>query len=214
MKSSEPPRLATWLLEHLAQRSKNEGLAGDLVEEFRQGRSVGWYWRQVLGAIVVRFSNEMHAQGGAIGFALGWTCAAAVLWPHIWISSHLQLFFAWGTRHNGPESPIRVTAIEIAAMAVILWAALSLYLAIVRSFDLKRFTWGLFVGLLALVAGNVIRLVFSGLPHSHFHIAPDFPKTRWDHYVYEWGPWFGALLLSMWTARPSLASRNPNKIVA
>jgi hypothetical protein len=214
MKSSEPPRLATWLLEHLALGNKNVGLAGDLVEEFRQGRPVAWYWRQVIGAIVVSFSNELHAQGGAIGFAIVWTCAAAVLWPHVWTCSQLQFLIGWGTRHNWPESLIYVTAIEIATMAVILWVALSLYLAIMRSFDLKRFVWGLFVGLLAVVVGSVSRIFNSALPHLHFHYSPDFLETRWDHYLIEWGPWFGALLLSMWTARPSLARRNPNKIIA
>jgi hypothetical protein len=35
MKPSEPPALASWLLEHLALGKKNEALAGDLLEEFK-----------------------------------------------------------------------------------------------------------------------------------------------------------------------------------
>jgi hypothetical protein len=34
MKSSQPPVLATWMLEHLIPRSKGEILAGDLLEQF------------------------------------------------------------------------------------------------------------------------------------------------------------------------------------
>jgi hypothetical protein len=52
MKSSQPPVFATWLLKHLCPGQYSEALAGDLVEEYRRGRSESWYWRQVLVAIV------------------------------------------------------------------------------------------------------------------------------------------------------------------
>jgi hypothetical protein len=45
MRPSQPPIVATWVLAHFGNR--NEALAGDLVEEYRRGRSVAWYWRQV-----------------------------------------------------------------------------------------------------------------------------------------------------------------------
>jgi len=51
MKSSNPPRLAVWLLENYGPEVNQEALAGDLYENFSQGRSSGWYWRQVLSAI-------------------------------------------------------------------------------------------------------------------------------------------------------------------
>jgi hypothetical protein len=44
-------RLALWLLGHLAHR--NEPLAGDLVEQYRVGRSVSWLWSQLLIAIAM-----------------------------------------------------------------------------------------------------------------------------------------------------------------
>ena len=43
--------LALWLLGRLAHR--NEPLAGDLVEQYRTGRSVLWLWAQLLYAITV-----------------------------------------------------------------------------------------------------------------------------------------------------------------
>ena len=58
MKSSQPPAFATWLLKHLCSGQYTDALAGDLVEEYRRGRSESWYWRQVLVAIV------SHSQGG------------------------------------------------------------------------------------------------------------------------------------------------------
>lgn len=51
MKSADPPKLASWLLEHAGSRYRREALAGDLVEQYRAGRSDAWYWRQVLWAI-------------------------------------------------------------------------------------------------------------------------------------------------------------------
>jgi hypothetical protein len=46
-----PPRFADWLLDHLGYTGGNPALAGDLLEEFRNGRSRAWYWRQTLMVI-------------------------------------------------------------------------------------------------------------------------------------------------------------------
>ena len=46
-----PPRLAHWLLRHLVGRES--ALVGDLVEEYRAGRSSLWLWRQVLWTVAV-----------------------------------------------------------------------------------------------------------------------------------------------------------------
>lgn len=51
MKPRTPPAPATWLLRHFGPQFNAEALAGDLLEEFREGRSRAWYWRQVLAAI-------------------------------------------------------------------------------------------------------------------------------------------------------------------
>jgi hypothetical protein len=59
MRFSQPPVAATWLLKHLA--CENEALAGDLMEEYRKGRSTAWYWRQVLIAIAVGSANTIRA---------------------------------------------------------------------------------------------------------------------------------------------------------
>jgi hypothetical protein len=72
MKSSKPPALATWLVEHLIPGSRNEALAGDLLEQFGQGRSVAWYWRQVLVAILTGFLMEWRI--------LVWAAIVTVCW--------------------------------------------------------------------------------------------------------------------------------------
>lgn len=52
--------MATWLFEHIRFSSTDEALAGDLLEQFTQGRSAAWYWRQVLLAIAVGFGKEVR----------------------------------------------------------------------------------------------------------------------------------------------------------
>jgi hypothetical protein len=51
MTRSQPSSLILALLRFVA--SENEPLAGDLAEEWRRGRSGVWFWRQMLGALVV-----------------------------------------------------------------------------------------------------------------------------------------------------------------
>ena len=43
--------LALWLVGRLAHR--NEPLAGDLLEQFRTGRSIAWLWSQLLYAVAM-----------------------------------------------------------------------------------------------------------------------------------------------------------------
>lgn len=56
-----PPRLASRLLEWLAPG--NEALQGDLEEEFAQGRTAAWYWRQVLAAVASQGPLAVRARG-------------------------------------------------------------------------------------------------------------------------------------------------------
>ena len=53
MKTNQPPTVAKWLLRHLGSSTNNETILGDLDERYRQGRSVAWYWKQVLTAVIV-----------------------------------------------------------------------------------------------------------------------------------------------------------------
>ena len=183
--------------------SKNEALAGDLLEEFKRRRSVAWYWRQVLGAIFVGFSNELRAQWLRVGFAIAWTCAVSASWKHIDLSPPFQSLLGWGVGHDWPESLIYVMAIYIAATVAIVWVGLSLYLAIMRCFNLRRFSRGLLVGLLVIVVADVGGIFLSG------HIY-----RSWVVYIVWWLPLFLALLLSMWTARTSPKNGRATKIPA
>lgn len=66
MKTSQPPILATRMLQRLASGPHGDALAGDLIEQYREGRSTAWYWRQVLLAIVVCLAKDRTLGGLAI----------------------------------------------------------------------------------------------------------------------------------------------------
>ena len=66
MKASHPPILATKLLGHLASGPHGDALAGDLIEQYRHGRSAVWLWRQALLAIIVSFMKDRTLGGPAV----------------------------------------------------------------------------------------------------------------------------------------------------
>ena len=68
--SPHPPRLATWLLEQFSPGLKNAPLAGDLMEAFKQGRSSGWYWSQVVWAILIALPQLLRKQWGALAYCV------------------------------------------------------------------------------------------------------------------------------------------------
>ena len=66
MKASHPPILATKLLGQLVSGPHGDALAGDLIEQYRQGRSAVWFWRQALLAIIVSFTKDRTLGGPAV----------------------------------------------------------------------------------------------------------------------------------------------------
>lgn len=84
MNDRRPPELATWLLNRLGYTHHNAALAGDLLEEFRSGRSRAWYWRQTAMVIVNGVARNASVQQAylkavLVGFATQFLVAIA-LW--------------------------------------------------------------------------------------------------------------------------------------
>jgi hypothetical protein len=79
MKSLQPPSGPTWLLNRFGHG--NDALTGDLIEEYSQGRSVAWYWKQVLVAIIVDFGMEVRAHKllALRAIAVGWVALYVLL---------------------------------------------------------------------------------------------------------------------------------------
>lgn len=50
-----------FLLEHLASPYHRESLSGDLIEQYQSGRSMWWFWRQVLSAILAARMRDIAA---------------------------------------------------------------------------------------------------------------------------------------------------------
>ena len=88
MTITDPPRLATWLLQRFASGSRGESLVGDLLERYQQKRSRSWYWRQAVTAILVRTTSEVAAHKLLAVRAVAVGTLASVLFtvPVHWLS--------------------------------------------------------------------------------------------------------------------------------
>jgi hypothetical protein len=103
MNRTEPPPLATWMLEHLTTADRDEALAGDLLEEFRAGRSSGWYWRQVITTIVIGWTRSIFEHRIVLLFAAIWSLLSPaweltfirVFWESNFIGSVWRMPWPW-----------------------------------------------------------------------------------------------------------------------
>ena len=89
MRDQEPPRVATWLAQRLVSGPRGESLLGDLIEQYRQGRSGIWYWRQVLAAILVGTVHDLaaHKMLALRTLMVGWTLYYLFSFPVAWAGS-------------------------------------------------------------------------------------------------------------------------------
>jgi hypothetical protein len=88
MMATYPPRVATWLLERFVEGPRRESLVGDLLEQYSQGRSTAWYWRQVLTAIVASAARDIsaHKRLAVRAVAIGWLAYALLSLPVHWLA--------------------------------------------------------------------------------------------------------------------------------
>jgi hypothetical protein len=69
-----PPKLARWLLSHFGCSPNNDALVGDPDEQYQRGRSVIWYWLQILIAIPTSLGREVvaHKLRTLSALTVGW----------------------------------------------------------------------------------------------------------------------------------------------
>ena len=73
MSTRKPPAIAMWLLHRFGMGYHGESLAGDLIEQYQQGGSAYWCWKQVIVAVVVARVRFVRDAFGALGrTALRW----------------------------------------------------------------------------------------------------------------------------------------------
>jgi hypothetical protein len=149
------------MLKHLVLGNRNEALEGDLLEEFHQRRSASWYWRQVLRAMLLSYSNVLWT-----GWVVIWTVVFAVFWVYglyeitrLIAHSPVQVPFGNWIRRE-PVWPILFPEVMVAFIA----APLAVYLVLTRNLTLRAFTVGFGVG----AAGHVILLLLSSHRYPFF----------------------------------------------
>jgi hypothetical protein len=151
--------LATWMLEHLTFGSPNESLSGDLLEEFRSGRSAGWYWRQAVSAIAIRLSSESRAYALPLVFSAGWSIAYPAMLFFITRSRLTQTIVERMSAHDWPYSTSLhfVSASFPASMFV--WIGFGVYLTscnqVVRRLSALRILGSLSISLNVLFVGTI-----------------------------------------------------------
>jgi len=168
MKLAKPPAFASWLLGHLTSRTKNDALAGDLLEEFIHGRSASWYWRQVLRAILTSFLKELRSASFGLGFALLWSIGVALFWGRSFFPSQIQFLLReappWYIVFPWPWSTVVEVGFLSALSTVPIALGLSLYLLLLRRFTISRYFRGVSLAWVLLVA-RMLALPW-GLRHS------------------------------------------------
>ena len=158
MRQSDPPRAAAWMLRHLVPGERNDALAGDLLEEFRSGRSAAWYWCQVFASITIAYSHNIYANGSALLFAAFWTLLAPVCIP-LPSLTHFSLFerefwkldAIWNLPY--PWSNICNLGLTFLLMIAFVWIGLLIYLALESIIIARRISfWRLRRGMMRSAA--------------------------------------------------------------
>jgi hypothetical protein len=84
MSPRRPPALPDWLLDRSAFARQNPPLSGDLLEEFRSGRSAAWYWRQALAVIVTGLVRNARVNRRALMVSTVGSVAEICYWLALW----------------------------------------------------------------------------------------------------------------------------------
>jgi hypothetical protein len=142
MNRTEPPLLATWLLEHQTTGGRDEALAGDLREEFRAGRSSGWYWRQVITAIAIGWARSIFQHRLALLFAVIWSVLSPA-WELTFIRVYSQSGFVGPiVRIPWPWSTACFFGLSILQGLLFIWIGSLLYVALLvcarKTVDFRR----------------------------------------------------------------------------
>jgi len=162
MNRTDPPSMATWMLEHWTPGVRNDALEGDLLEEFRSGRSAHWYWRQVVAAVVIGCCAEILNRRALLIFAVLWSMMApAWMFYTDTVEAH-SIFMGRIWRIDWPWSTILASSLTLAIDPAFVWAGTLLYLFLHRgvrwNLSLRQFGRGFLRGVTAFVAVSAIIL--------------------------------------------------------
>ena len=177
---SHPPRLAIWWLRHAWPGSDNDALTGDLIERFREGKTRGWFWRQVFIAFIVSVLGEIRRHWPHFCYAIVGTPVTLFFWDARALR-HVPGWFHW----NELPWPWSQLAFELSRPAFLALAALPILaagLAIERSFR-----W------VSLLRTGLINLALMTLVHYSIE-----PWLLVHHPVGWWCMFFSTFLVAAW----------------
>jgi hypothetical protein len=172
MTPTHPPRLARWILEHLTTDEQKDALSGDLLEEFRCGRSRGWYWRQVATAVIVSMSRTLRINWFALAFSVLWVLPLPALEIYVLREMQLDRFFAQRWSYPWPYSTISDIAITIGWKLLYLWLGIAfcqvLSAIATRRTNVRQLVKGLSTSVAVYVATYLgIFACFLAFPHTY-----------------------------------------------
>ena len=168
MTRKRPRVLATLLLGHLGPRG--DSLSGDLVEEWRAGRSSVWYWRQVLGGIAFHFIEDVRGHwvialrsiliGLVILWSFGWLIALIEVMTEPWV--HRTLMYRFGITFMQFKVGFYLHIVNL------MWGSLIAGWVVARLHDRHRAT---------AILGLVLTLGVLAVSNERFSLSSG---TRWD----------------------------------
>jgi hypothetical protein len=200
------------MLEHLASGDHDEAVGGDLLEEFRWGRSDGWYWRQVLAACAVSWLKSLRVHRSLLTFAFLWSMLAPA-WKVL--SDRIQDFqifiHAWQILRGFWVLP--AFALWATLHATFLWAGMLIYVLshnkVGQSFREEKVRRAFFLAPLIFlpIIGAIFVLMnlysFPGLVNDRLATTPlgQIADLRMPADVLRI-PYFVALLCALWGVIP------------
>lgn len=141
MRAHRPPALATWLLERLGSDPRSEQIVGDLMEQYANGRTRAWYWRQVTAAILVSFVEQVssHKLLALRALLVGW--------------------LTWDFLREGTVMALRATvnpwSMRLPVLASLVWWTVGLFNCAVTGWIVGRFSRASRVPILLLFSFTV-----------------------------------------------------------
>jgi len=171
MTPQHPPRIARWVLEHLTTAEQRDALSGDLLEEFRGGRSRGWYRRQVATAVIVSTVRTLRINWFALAFSALWVLPLPAL--EIYVLRRMQLgFYAQIWRYPWPYSTVCDIALTIGWKLLYLWLGITfcqmLFAIATRPTSVRQLAKGLCASLAVYVASYLgMWACFLAFPHAY-----------------------------------------------
>lgn len=182
--SLDPPKLATRLMDQFSPILKNAALAGDLMEGFKQGRSSGWYWRQVFWAILIAMLNLFKKRWSYLAYAALCSGLISISWIFMLSlapSSALRTVFALYAKGYGmhwPWSLVYQIAFLTIFQAAIVASVLIAYLVYFRIVNPGKVLRALILIVVVLASGNVAStLLGNRISTAPTELVPSIPAS-------------------------------------